>query len=79
MTAITVPLGFLFTVMWSKKRSNGRLTYRFENSDAKVVFPVSCDMPLISSEAVNRLFKLADKDSIIAATVEERVFLGYIR
>src|SRR5690606_19844544 len=45
----------------------------FANSEAELVFLVSCDMPLISSEAIKELLKLADREKIIAPTVEERV------
>lgn len=57
----------------AEKGPMGGLLTAFENSESGVVFLVSCDMPLISSEAINRLLELADKDAIVAATVGERV------
>src|SRR5690606_10416190 len=56
-----------------EKGPMGGLLTAFANSEAEVVFLVSCDMPLISSEAIKELLKLADREKIIAATVEERV------
>jgi len=57
----------------TEKGPMGGLLTAFTNSEAEVVFLVSCDMPLISTEAVKELLKLADREKIIAATVEERV------
>jgi len=63
----------LFGDVVKEKGPMGGLLTAFANSEAEVVFLVSCDMPLISSEAIKELLKLADREKIIAATVEERV------
>lgn len=63
----------IYSDIVAEKGPMGGLFSAFENSEAEVVFLVSCDMPLISSEAIKQFLKLADRDSIVAATVGERV------
>ncbi len=63
----------VFSDVVTEKGPMGGLLTAFENSEAEVVFLVSCDMPLISSEVIKQLLELADRDKIIATVVEERV------
>jgi len=57
----------------TEKGPMGGLLTALENSEAEVIFLVSCDMPLISTEAIKHLLKFANSKKIIAATVEGRV------
>lgn len=63
----------VFRDVVTEKGPMGGLLAAFENTEAEVVLLVSCDMPLITSEAIQQMLNLADKNNIIAATVEDRV------
>lgn len=63
----------VFSDLVEEKGPIGGLLTAFENTKAEMIFLVGCDTPLITSEAVNQMLKLADKDLIIAATAEERI------
>lgn len=57
----------------AEKGPMGGLLTAFENTKADVVLLVSCDMPFLNHEAVNQLLKMADQDTIIVASVVERI------
>ncbi|UJH92878.1 molybdenum cofactor guanylyltransferase [Antarcticibacterium sp. 1MA-6-2] len=63
----------VFADIVSEKGPMGGLLTAIKYSKAEVIFLVSCDMPLISSNALKHFFELGDREHIVAATVEERV------
>lgn len=56
-----------------EKGPMGGLLTAFSNTQAKAVFLISCDIPLITFEAIKQLLDMAEKKRIIAATVEGRI------
>ncbi|HSI70180.1 MAG TPA: molybdenum cofactor guanylyltransferase [Gillisia sp.] len=57
----------------AEKGPLGGLLTAFSNTKANAVLLISCDMPLVTSEAIQQLLDLAEMDRIIAATVEGRI------
>lgn len=63
----------VFSDVVIEKGPMGGLLTAFENTKTEVILLVSCDMPLISSEAIQQLLTLADKDIMVVATAEGRL------
>lgn len=57
----------------NEKGPMGGLHTAFQHTQADVAFLISCDMPLISVEAVENLIAEANKVHIVAASVENKV------
>lgn len=63
----------VFEDLVQEKGPMGGLYTAFENTKAEGVFLISCDMPLIPLEALQKMVSLAKKDEILAVAVEGRV------
>ena len=51
----------------------GGLLTAFENTTAKVVFLVSCDMPFVTADVAKHLLKSASEEDIVAALAGDRI------
>lgn len=57
----------------TEKGPMGGLLTAFEQSDAEVILLVSCDMPFLTTEAINRLKEMVKTDTIIIFENEGKV------
>lgn len=63
----------VFEDIEKEKGPMGGLLTAFENSKAKMVLLISCDMPLVNARALELLIQQPDEDVITAALVEKRI------
>lgn len=56
-----------------EKGPMGGLLTAFENTTAKVVFLVSCDMPFVTADVAKHLLKSASEEDIVAALAGDRI------
>lgn len=63
----------VFPDLVEEKGPMGGLYTAFCHTTAKAVLLISCDMPLVTSEAIKQLLDKAENNQILAPTVEGRV------
>ncbi|QNL47996.1 molybdenum cofactor guanylyltransferase [Olivibacter sp. SDN3] len=56
-----------------EKGPMGGLLTAMRNAASEVILLISCDMPLISPEAINSLLSFLDKEKIVATAIENKV------